>query len=208
MDCTPAPPVYDADESTWLMVVTQIGAWLSFFGSFLIIISWSLFAALRNGSGSGSIAAGHHGRMVVALAVANMGGALGKIFSTGESASISACPAAWCVFTGAWVQFFEFANLMWICIISFDTLSAFTIRRTKWYRDSSFCNKTATGAWTRELIEHAIAWGSSALATLGPALSDSYGDAGNWCWLKDDHHAARIGWQVMELRSSRLSLHT
>ena len=200
--CPPSTaPLYTAEENSALTVFTQLGAWASLLGSLVIIISWSLFAEIRAGGGSG----GHHGRMIFALSVANLGGALGKMYSVGQDAAIDACPAAWCVFTGAWVQFFECANIAWICIISFDTLGAFTWQRASFFKNSKFWSATsASGAWTREIVEHVCAWGFAALFTIGPALTGAYGDAGNWCWMPPAKRAERIGYFYVWLLLSML----
>ena len=188
--CPPAAtPLYTTEENAALAVFTQLGAWASLLGSLVIIVSWSLFAVVRSGGGSG----GHHGRLIVALSVANLGCALGKMYSVGQDAAIDACPAAWCVFTGAWVQFFECANIAWICVISFNTLETFTLKRSSLIKSSQFWSgSSASGAWTREVVEHVWAWGFAVLLTVGPALTDAYGDAGNWCWMPPAKRAERI----------------
>merc|ERR1740117_1185625 len=90
-----------------------------------------------------------------------------------------------CQFQAVVSTFFELASVLWASSIAFTMHQAFL-------RKNPSFSSSEVGRYTKRY--HAVIWSFSLLFTLLPLTTDSFGDTGGWCWIKnatDMDHAWR-----------------
>ncbi|RXN28991.1 cyclic AMP receptor A [Labeo rohita] len=87
-----------------------------------------------------------------------------------------------CNFQAWWLTYFDWAALMWVCLITFNLyLNLVREIRTEHYK----------------ILYHVMAWGVPLLMSTLPLMVGYYGPAGAWCWITDNHVGWRFGiWYI------------
>ncbi|KAL8616228.1 hypothetical protein ACOMHN_058345 [Nucella lapillus] len=83
----------------------------------------------------------------------------------------------WCVFQAFWLNYFNYALMLWVLVITFN-LFMNVVREVE--NTVSF-----------ERIYHVVCWGLSLAISLLPFAGERYGPSGSWCWIVND-----VGWQL------------
>ena len=76
----------------------------------------------------------------------------------------------YCRVKGFFLQYFDSTNLLWVLMITVNSLLIVKRKNYKYYYN-----------WY-----HIIVWSGSLIWSLIPFFSDSYGHAGIWCWIKPE----------------------
>jgi len=79
-----------------------------------------------------------------------------------------------CYFQGLVLQLAYTSVSVWVSIISFNLCYALIcVRKIPWYF---------------EIVYHGILWPIVILSCIPPIVTDDYGPAGSWCWIKSDYY--------------------
>lgn len=143
---------------------------ISIFGSLFIIVCFICFKELRNFAF----------RLVLFLSISDISASITKLF--GDAGSMG--PGA-CLFQAISMTFFELASILWVVLIAFTLHMAFLKERADF-------SGPKIGA--KANYYHG-AWVFACIMTLLPLITDSYGDSGAWCWIKDGQ--ADLVWRIV-----------
>jgi len=148
--------------------------------SSFVIFSFALFPALRRRAFY----------LVLYLVVSDCGACL-TIFLNFHRTSFNEQA---CVVQGFTQQFFTVASVLWPVIIAFNLFSAVVLRVGKSDGDRLGGVRWCVAAFLGSpMATHVFVWGGSLVSALIPLWSNSYGQAGEWCWIEDtSSHSASL----------------
>ena len=164
---------FDMGDRKIIKTVALISSTLSFIGSLFIVVSWMLFARLRT----------FPFRLVLYLSIADIGNSLATILAIAEKGmdEPNGCvkTSVLCSISGFLMQFFEVASFFWILNISINLYLILV-------------KKVGNAIFGFEKTYHLLAWGVPLILAVIPVFLDAYGDAGSWCWIKEQFPALRM----------------
>jgi hypothetical protein len=92
----------------------------------------------------------------------------------------------YCIFQAALKQFFATAAVLWPLVIALTLYCAVVLRGVQGF----FSWEDGSGIMFSILESpakyHSLVWGFSLFAALIPLATNSYGQAGLWCWIKEN----------------------
>jgi len=174
---------FNPAEARTLFIVTLVGASLSFVGCVFVVLSYACKVTNRT----------FPFKLVMWLCVANAFSSVAYFVSLlvhGDAGiDKDGCDQTFgCLIGAIMTQFFDVASFLWMGVIAFNMYKVMV----------SGVGREAEGY---ERSYHCFAWGFSFVLVLGCLFTGSFGDAGNWCWIKQNHQAARFGFYYFPLLS-------
>jgi len=177
--------LFPAAELSTLKTVTILSSFVSVLGSAFIIVTYHRLG--------GPTPRSAQFRIVYFLSISDLFSSLVYIidgFSPNSELVNSHCPDPFCAFKAVMNQFWGLAAILWSACVSFNIeLNVL---------DSSKLIAPLKNQPDKLLrLMHAVCWGASLALTALLGGVGTLGAAGQWCWIRDDHPAARaLGYYV------------
>lgn len=162
---------FSEDQQATLTLINQIGGSLSLVGSIFVVGCYIKLTAIRSFAF----------KLVLYMSIATLFLSCSAII--GETQN-----PAWCKVQAVLMSYFELAALCWAGLIAFVLHMAFLLGK-----------ETFKVSHVPMYHGHFLAagWGFPLVLTILPATTDSYGEAGGWCWIIDDS-AVDIMWRFIQ----------
>lgn len=159
------------EQNAALSVINQVGGCLSLLGSSFIIICYLKFVNLRSFAF----------KLVCYMAIATFFLSIAAIIGNNHSHTI-------CVVQAIIMSYFETSALIWAFLIAFVLHQAFLNLK-----------ETFQARMIDTYRNHFLlaGWGYPLLFTILPMTTNSYGEAGGWCWIIDDN-PIDIVWRFLQ----------
>eukprot|EP01084_Bolivina_argentea_P262174 443299_1 len=143
-----------------IVMIMMVSSTLSFIGALFVIINYFLIKSLRDQLSY---------KLILWIGVSDLMYAAGNLLGAPTDNFV-------CILQGMVTQFGNVASILWVVAVSW-TIDYLTSVKT-----------LPTKGKLRKILRymHIIIWSLSALATIIPLFTNTYGPAGGWCWFKDD----------------------
>jgi hypothetical protein len=159
---------FSTGQSKSIKAVVLTGASLSVLGSSFIIFTYWYLPKLRS----------FPYKLIAYLSLADWFSSFAYILGADNDAD-ECVNTVICGLTAAMSQFFDVATFLWTAVIAFNIYCVLVQGKGPEIR-------------RYEKYYHMVAWGIPMVLLIVVAATGSLGDAGNWCWITEDHQIERV----------------
>lgn len=157
---------FDNDQSKALEQANVVTSIISLTGSFFIIFCYFYLKELRTFAF----------KLVLMMCISDVFYSIGNCLGdAGGGDTHIGSSNGLCTFQSILLSYFGLTSLFWAISIAFTLQKAF-LQESEAFGPARIHENT----WKY----HLICWGIPVIFTLGPLITDSYGDTGGWCWIK------------------------